>query len=185
MYQNSYKIISLFYDTLVLTFQLILVIEWKLSLNIGVPFLYSLWLLPEYWSSASIYSNLTSIWITSLLFKLYRLFFHIRAFPLRRSLMHNTVRYSFLVFVLLLIPIPLFAENILEPEYMEVTEHQLTCEPQQDVDFHIFRVCRNKAMTRDCTQAIYKAKENGAMSIPSNNRCIYRVKKGNSYKLYY
>ena len=77
------------------------------------------------------------------------------------------------------------AGPFIEPELLEVTEDWLTSEPQAGVDFHIMRVCRDMDMTEDCTKGIYKAKENGAVWIPSNNRCIYRVQDDHNYILYF
>ena len=77
------------------------------------------------------------------------------------------------------------AGTFLEPGLLEMTEDWLTSEPQPGVEFHIFRACQDVDMSQDCTQGIYKAKDNGAMWIPSNNRCIYRVQNDHNYILFY
>ena len=90
----------------------------------------------------------------------------------------------FLVFYVLN-SLPSMADGLIEPVWLEVNTEWLTSEPQAGVDYHIFKACSDMDMTEDCTKGIYKAKANGAMSIPSNNRCIYRVGVVNGYTLYY
>ncbi len=99
--------------------------------------------------------------------------------------MTKILKYGTLALIFLVISQPALAENILEPELLEVTEDWLTSDPQTGVDYHIFRACRDVDMTSDCTQGIYKAKDNGAVRIPANNRCIYRVQNDIYYSLYY
>ena len=100
--------------------------------------------------------------------------------------MHKWLRISLLTLILFFLNSQIvLAGPLLEPEILEVTENWLTSEPQPGVDFHIFRVCKNEEMNQDCTKGIYRAKENGAVWIPSNNRCIYRVRNDINYILYY
>ena len=99
--------------------------------------------------------------------------------------MSKTIRGGLLFWVLLVMIQPAMAGNILEPELLEVTEEWLTSDPQPGVDYHVFRACRDLEMTLDCTQGIYRAKENGAVWIPANNRCIYRVQPSIYYNLFY
>ena len=80
---------------------------------------------------------------------------------------------------------PALAEEILEPELMEISENWLTSDAQPGADYHIFKVCRDEEMTTDCSQATYKAKDNGSVWIPVNKLCIYRVQNTTSYTLYY
>jgi hypothetical protein len=99
--------------------------------------------------------------------------------------MLKIIRYGMLILFLCAIYQPAFAGELLEPEILEVSENWLTSDAQSGVDYHIFKVCRDEEMTKDCSQATYKAKDNGAVRIPANNRCIYRVLNATSYTLYY
>ncbi len=80
---------------------------------------------------------------------------------------------------------PVMAGNILEPELLEITDDWLTSDPQPGVDYHVFKVCRDGGMTLDFAQGIYRARDNGAVWIPANNRCIYRVQSSSYYNLFY
>ena len=99
--------------------------------------------------------------------------------------MSKMISGGLLFWVLLMMFQPALAGNILEPGLLEMTDDWLTSDPQVGVDYHVFRVCRDADMTLDCTQGIYKAKDNGAVWIPVNNRCIYRVQKVNYHNLFY
>jgi len=99
--------------------------------------------------------------------------------------MAKIIRCGLLSLVLWVISQPAIAGEILEPELLEVTENWLTSDAQSGVDYHLFKVCQGEEMTTDCSQGIYKAKDNGAVWIPANNRCIYRVQNATSYTLYY
>ena len=99
--------------------------------------------------------------------------------------MSRLIRCGFLCVLFLVMALPALAGNLLEPELLEMTEEWLTSDPQPGADYHVFRVCRDEEMTLDCTQGIYRAKENGAVRIPSNNRCIFRVQPDTYYNLFY
>ena len=99
--------------------------------------------------------------------------------------MFKIIKCSLLILFLLVLFQPAYAGEILEPDMLEVTENWLTSDAQSGVDYHVFKVCRDEEMTTDCSQGIYKAKDNGAVWIPANNRCIYRVQNTTSYTLYY
>ena len=99
--------------------------------------------------------------------------------------MLKIIRCGMLILFLFAICQPALAEEILEPELMEISENWLTSDAQPGADYHIFKVCRDEEMTTDCSQATYKAKDNGSVWIPVNNRCIYRVQNTTSYTLYY
>ena len=99
--------------------------------------------------------------------------------------MKKIIKFSLMVLFLLGISQSVLAEDILEPEVFEMNDAWLTSNPQPGVDYHVLRVCEDKDMAIDCTQCIYKAKSDGAVWIPVNNRCIYRVKNDTVYMLYY
>ena len=99
--------------------------------------------------------------------------------------MLKIIRCSLLILFLFAICQPAIAGEIIEPELLEVSENWLTSDAQPGADYHIFKVCRDEEMTTDCSQATYKAKDNGSVWIPANNRCIYRVQNTTSYTLYY
>ncbi|MFO7740418.1 MAG: hypothetical protein R6V46_18210 [Desulfatiglandaceae bacterium] len=88
-------------------------------------------------------------------------------------------------FSLLLISQPVLAGDITEPEFFEVTDAWLTSDPQTGVDYHVLRVCQDKDMTIDCTQCIYRAKSDGSVWMPVNNRCVYRVRNDPVYFLFF
>jgi hypothetical protein len=69
---------------------------------------------------------------------------------------------------------PGFAEEVIEPELLMVVNSWLSSLPQDDVDHHVLRVCRDETMGADCTQGIYKAGINGEVRIPTYNRCVFR-----------
>ena len=103
----------------------------------------------------------------------------------RFNKMKKIIKFSLIFLFLLSVSQLVLAEDILEPEVFEINDAWLTSNPQPGVDYHILRVCEDKDMSEDCTQCIYKAKSDGAVWIPVNNRCIYRVKNGTVYTLYY
>ena len=86
---------------------------------------------------------------------------------------------------LFIISQPILAGDLLEQEVFEVSDAWLVSDPQPGVDYHVLRVCQDEDMSIDCTQCIYKAKSDGALQIPANNRCIFRVKSGGSYSLFF
>lgn len=103
----------------------------------------------------------------------------------RFNKMKKIIKFSLIFLFLLSISQSVLAEDILEPEVFEMNDAWLTSNPQPGVDYHVLRVCEDKDMSIDCTQCIYKAKSDGAVWIPVNNRCIYRVKNDTVYMLYY
>ena len=103
----------------------------------------------------------------------------------RFNKMKKIIKFSLIFLFLLSISQSVLAEDILGPEVFEINDAWLTSNPQPGVDYHVLRVCEDKDMSKDCTQCIYKAKSDGAVWIPVNNRCIYRVKNETVYMLYY
>lgn len=95
------------------------------------------------------------------------------------------IKFCLIFLLLFTISQPVSAGDILEPEMFEITDAWLTSDPQAGVDYHVLRVCQDEDMTVDCTQCIYKSKSDGAVWIPTNNRCIYRVQDDTSYTLFY
>jgi hypothetical protein len=80
---------------------------------------------------------------------------------------------------------PVSAGDFLDPIVAEIEDAWLTSNPQAGVDYHVIRACQDEEMTIDCTQSIYKAKSDGAVWIPVNNRCIFRVQTESHYSLFY
>ena len=103
----------------------------------------------------------------------------------RFNKLKKIIKFSLIFLFLLSVSQLVLAEDILEPEVFEINDAWLTSNPQPGVDYHILRVCEDKIMYEDCTKCIYKAKSDGAVWIPVNNRCIYRVKNDTVYMLYY
>jgi hypothetical protein len=99
--------------------------------------------------------------------------------------MKKIIKFSLIYLFLFSISQVVLAGDILEPELFEITDAWLTSKPQPVADYHVLRVCEDEDMSEDCTQCIYKAKSDGAVWIPVNNRCIYRVKNDTVYTLYY
>jgi hypothetical protein len=99
--------------------------------------------------------------------------------------MKKIIKFSLIYLVLSIIPKPILAGDILEPELFVITDAWLTSEPQSGVDYHVLWVCEDEDMSADCTQCIYKAKSDGAVWIPVNNRCIYRIQDGETYTLFF
>jgi len=103
----------------------------------------------------------------------------------RFNKMKKIIKFSLICLFLFIISQPVLAGDILEPELFEITDAWLTSEPQPGVDYHVLRVCEDEDMSADCTQCMYKATSDGAVWIPVNNRCIYRVQNNTSYTLFY
>lgn len=80
--------------------------------------------------------------------------------------------------------LPASAGDLAQPERFGMVDAWLTSNPQPEVEYHVFRACRDMEMSDDCTQCIYKAKGDGSVWIPSENRCIYRV-ADHGYTLYF
>ena len=57
----------------------------------------------------------------------------------------------------------------------------LSSEPQPGADHHVIRVCKDDEMIEDCTQCIYKANSDGAVHIPTYNRCVFRTYQWSSF----
>jgi hypothetical protein len=88
--------------------------------------------------------------------------------------MYKNTLFSF-TFLLIIVPsILVFAEDITEPESLMVCDAWLSSDPQPVVDHHVIKVCKDYAMTEECTQCIYGADSDGAVHIPTYNRCIFR-----------
>ena len=81
--------------------------------------------------------------------------------------------------------VPVLADDFGQPERFGMVDAWLTSAPQPEVQYHLFRACTDLEMTTDCTQCIYKAKDDGSVWIPSENRCIYRVSNWGGYTLYF
>jgi len=103
----------------------------------------------------------------------------------RLNKMKKIIKSSLIFLFLFSLSQPVLAGDILEPELFEINNAWLTSTPQTGVDYHVLRVCEDEDMSVDCTQCIYRAKSDGAVWIPVNNRCIYRVKNDEFYTLYY
>ena len=103
----------------------------------------------------------------------------------RFNKMKKFIKFSLIYLFLFIISQPVLAGDILEPELFEITDAWLTSEPQSGVDYHVLRVCKDEYMSANCTQCMYKAKSDGAVWIPVNNRCIYRVQNNTPYTLFY
>jgi hypothetical protein len=73
------------------------------------------------------------------------------------------------------------AEDITEPESFLLVNSWLSSEPQPGADHHVIRVCKDDEMIEDCTQCIYKANSDGAVHIPTYNRCVFRTYQWESY----
>lgn len=99
--------------------------------------------------------------------------------------MYKIIILCLISWFLFVLPQPGLSWDILEPEEFEMTDAWLTSEPQPGVDYHVLRVCQDEDMTVDCTQCIYKAKSDGAVWIPTNNRCIYRIQNDTTYSLFF
>lgn len=89
--------------------------------------------------------------------------------------MFKYIQFSLLFLFLFSIPQPVLAEDLFEPDMLEIQDGWLTSDPGPGVDYHVLRVCKDEGMAVDCTQCLYKAKNDGAVWIPINNRCIYRI----------
>ena len=103
----------------------------------------------------------------------------------RFNAMKKILSFSLIYLFLFSISQPVLAGDILEPDLFEITDAWLTSSPQSGVDYHVLRVCEDEDMSFDCTECIFKAKSDGSVWIPVNNRCIYRVKNDTSYTLFY
>lgn len=99
--------------------------------------------------------------------------------------MKKIIKLGLIFLFLFILSQPVLSGDILGPELFEISDAWLTSNPQPGVDYHVLRVCQDKYMTVDCTQCIYKAKSDGAMWIPVNNRCIYRVQNNTHYTLFF
>ena len=80
-------------------------------------------------------------------------------------------------------PMPVPAGDFSQPENFTMVDAWLTSDPQPGVDYHVLRACIDPEMRTECTQCIYKAKDDGSVWIPSENRCIFRV--SDYYVLYF
>ena len=67
------------------------------------------------------------------------------------------------------------AQGITEPESFILVNSWLSSEPQPGVDHHVIKVCKDDEMFEDCTQCIYQADHDGAVQIPTYNRCVFRT----------
>lgn len=81
----------------------------------------------------------------------------------------------FSLFLLIISSFPALAQEITVPEQLILVNAWLTSEPQHSVNHHVLRVCKDDEMIEDCTQCIYKAKNDGSVYIPTYNRCVFRT----------
>ena len=96
--------------------------------------------------------------------------------------MRHIITFTTFFLWVVLISLPTLAGDIPELENVEIVDAWLTSDPQPGVRYHVLRVCRNEEMSVDCTQCIYKAKKDGALWIPANNRCLVRVGDDDTYQ---
>ena len=99
--------------------------------------------------------------------------------------MNRIVKLTVLYVLVIIASQPVLAGDVTEPEVFEVADAYLTSESQDGVAFHVMKACQDESMTTDCTQCIFRAKSDGAVWIPANNRCIYRLMDQTFYTLYY
>ena len=109
--------------------------------------------------------------------------------------MYKNTLLGFALLSIFLLAIPVYAENITEPESLWIVDSWLSSDPQPGADHHVIKVCKDYAMSEECTQCIYKANSDGSVHIPTYNRCIFRpyegtpstdgVLDGNQIALYY
>lgn len=98
--------------------------------------------------------------------------------------MKHIMTFSSVFLWVVMMSLPAFAGDIPNPENVEIVDAWLTSDPQPGVRYHILRVCEgpNVLKVNTCTKCIYKAKENGAMWIPANNRCLVRINDDDDYQ---
>ena len=89
--------------------------------------------------------------------------------------MHKHTLISFIFLFITTLSFSALAEDITEPESFTLVNSWLSSEPQPGADHHVIRVCKDDEMIEDCTQCIYKANSDGAVHIPTYNRCVFRT----------
>jgi hypothetical protein len=94
--------------------------------------------------------------------------------------MKKSAIFGLLSLFIFMLPLPVFAEDVIEPEFLKIVDSWLISDPQPHVDHHVIRVCDDDIMTVNCTQCIYGAGDDGAVKIPTYNRCIFRAQKETS-----
>jgi hypothetical protein len=98
-----------------------------------------------------------------------------------RAMKHIMTFASVFLWVVMM-SLPALAGDIPELENVEIVDAWLTSDPQPGVRYHILKICQDQEMSVDCTRCIYKAKKNGALWIPANNRCLVRVNDDDNYQ---
>ena len=95
--------------------------------------------------------------------------------------MYKNTLISFTLFFIITLSFSALAEDITEPESFLLVNSWLSSEPQPGADHHVIRVCKDDEMIEDCTQCIYKANSDGAVHIPTYNRCVFRTYQWSSF----
>lgn len=88
---------------------------------------------------------------------------------------------SYIVSFIFIFSYPLFAEEIMEPEFIETVNHSLSSDPQPGVNYHVIKVCKDFEMIVDCKECTYEASVDGSLNIPTYNRCIFREEQETTY----
>jgi len=88
--------------------------------------------------------------------------------------MYKNTLFTFTFLLIIMPSLLVSAEDIREPESLMVSDAWLSSDSQPVVDHHVIKVCKDYAMTEECTQCIYGADSDGAVHIPAYNRCIFR-----------
>ena len=95
--------------------------------------------------------------------------------------MYKNTLISFTLCFIMTLSFSAFADDITEPESFTLVNSWLSSEPQPGADHHMIRVCKDQEMFEDCTQCIYKANSDGAVHIPTYNRCRFRTYQWNYF----